>query len=123
MRYLVTGYKGQLGFDIVRELKSRGENDILALDYEEMDITDKESVNKVVLESNPDVIFHCAAYTQVDAAEENEEACRKVNALGTKNMVEYHQYNKKESQYVYESTAVYGFVSGYGHSGIRLYHL
>lgn len=102
MRYLITGYKGQLGFDIVRELQSRGEEDILALDYEEMDITDKESVDKVVIEANPDVIFHCAAYTQVDVAEENEDACYKVNAVGTKNMVDAAK--KVGAKIVYIST-------------------
>ena len=102
MRYLVTGYKGQLGFDIVRELQARGETDILALDYEEMDITDEVSVDRVVTEAKPDVIFHCAAYTQVDAAEENEEVCRKVNTLGTKNMVEAAK--KVDAKIVYIST-------------------
>ena len=70
MRYLITGYKGQLGYDLVRELEKRGEHDYLAIDKEEMDITNKEEVMKVVGEYHPDVIFHCAAWTAVDKAED-----------------------------------------------------
>ena len=55
-RYLVTGSKGQLGYDIARELIARGETDILAIDKDEMDITDSEQVMKVVKEFNWDTI-------------------------------------------------------------------
>lgn len=88
MKYLVTGCKGQLGYDIIRELIRRGYQDIVALDRDEMDITNKEQVSKVITEEKPDVIFHCAAWTAVDKAEEMEEAVSKVNVLGTKNIVE-----------------------------------
>ena len=87
-KYLVTGYKGQLGYDIVRELQARGEKDILAVDIDDMDITNRDEVMSVIKEYNPDVIFHCAAWTQVDNAEDNEEACRKVNVEGTKNLTD-----------------------------------
>lgn len=87
-RYLITGYKGQLGYDIVRELEERGERDYLALDVAEMDITNKEQVLKIVKDYNPDVIFHCAAWTAVDKAEKEEEKVRKVNVEGTKNIVD-----------------------------------
>lgn len=89
-RYLVTGYKGQLGYDIVRELNARGEFDILALDLNEMDITDKDRVLEIVSAYKPDVIFHCAAWTAVDKAEEEgmEELVTKVNVEGTKNLVD-----------------------------------
>ena len=88
MRYLITGYKGQLGFDIVRELKKRGYNDYLAIDKEEMDITDETAVMKVIGEYKPDVIFHCAAWTAVDKAEEKElqDIVNKVNVEGCKNI-------------------------------------
>lgn len=90
MKYLITGYKGQLGYDIKRELNKRGvsDKDILAIDKEEMDITNQEEVMKVVNEFMPNVIFHCAAFTAVDKAEEMEEVCYNVNVLGTKNMVD-----------------------------------
>lgn len=85
-RYLVTGCKGQLGYDIVRELNSRGIYDILALDVDDMDITDERIVNKVITEYKPEYIFHCAAYTAVDKAEENPELAYKINVEGTKNI-------------------------------------
>lgn len=85
-RYLVTGCKGQLGYDIVRELNSRGIYDILALDVDDMDITDERIVNKVITEYRPEYIFHCAAYTAVDKAEENPELAHKINVEGTKNI-------------------------------------
>src|SRR5574344_2044855 len=85
-RYLVTGCKGQLGYDIVRELNSRGIYDILALDVDDMDITDSRIVNKIVEEYKPEYIFHCAAYTAVDKAEENQDAAYKINVEGTRNL-------------------------------------
>lgn len=88
MRYLVTGVKGQLGYDIVRELKKRGLTDIIALDKDDMDITDKEQVNSVIKEYNPDVIYHCAAWTAVDKAESMEDIVRKVNVDGVRNITE-----------------------------------
>ena len=88
MRYLITGVKGQLGYDLTRELDERGETDYLAVDIEEMDITDKDRVMKVITEYKPDVIFHCAAYTAVDKAEQDEKTCYKVNVEGTKNITD-----------------------------------
>lgn len=85
-RYLVTGYKGQLGYDIVRELHARGEFDVMALGIEQMDITDKKQVMDIVKAYKPDVIFHCAAWTAVDKAEDMEEEVRKVNVDGTRNL-------------------------------------
>ena len=87
-KYLVTGVKGQLGYDIVKELRARGETDILALDRDEMDITDKDQVMSIVEAYKPDVIFHCAAWTSVDKAEEEKEACENVNVTGTRNIVD-----------------------------------
>lgn len=87
-KYLITGYKGQLGYDIARELVERGETNILAIDKDEMDITDREQVMSVVKGFNPDVIFHCAAWTAVDKAEEMEDLANLVNVVGTKNMTD-----------------------------------
>ena len=88
MKFLVTGSAGQLGYDIVRELKNRGYNDYLAVDKKEMDITNSDEVNKVILEYKPDVIFHCSAWTAVDKAEEQKNECYSVNVTGTKNIVD-----------------------------------
>ena len=88
MRYLITGYNGQLGYDIVRELRKRGYNDYLAIDKDEMDITDRDAVMKVIKDYHPDVIFHCAAWTAVDKAEEMKDACYAVNVVGTRNIVD-----------------------------------
>jgi dTDP-4-dehydrorhamnose reductase/dTDP-4-dehydrorhamnose 3,5-epimerase len=87
-RYLVTGVNGQLGYDIVKELNDRGEYDVLAIDRNEMDITDKEQVSKIIKAYKPDVIFHCAAWTAVDKAQELKDACTQVNVEGTKNITD-----------------------------------
>lgn len=85
MKVFVTGVKGQLGYDVVNELEKRGLTAI-GVDIDEMDITDGESVNRVIREAAPDTVIHCAAYTAVDAAEDNVELCRRVNADGTANI-------------------------------------
>ena len=85
MKVFVTGVKGQLGYDVVKELESRG-MEAVGVDIDEMDITDADSVDKVIKTAAPDAVIHCAAYTAVDAAEDNEELCRKVNADGPKNI-------------------------------------
>ena len=87
-KYLITGYRGQLGYDIKRELLERGEKNILALDIDEMDITNREQVMNIISEYKPNVIFHCAAWTQVDKAEEMEENVYAVNVNGTKNITD-----------------------------------
>lgn len=89
MKVLVTGVKGQLGYDVVNELTKRNHTAI-GVDIEEMDITDKEAVDSLVHEVNPDAVIHCAAWTAVDAAEdaENIEKVRQVNALGTSYIAE-----------------------------------
>lgn len=86
MRVLVTGVKGQLGHDVVNELEKRG-MEAVGVDIEEMDITDAASVERVITESKVDAVIHCAAYTAVDAAEDNEAVCRKINVEGTENIV------------------------------------
>ena len=85
MRVLVTGVNGQLGHDVMDELAAKGIEGI-GVDVEEMDITDAAACEKVITEAKPDAVIHCAAYTAVDAAEDNVELCRKVNAEGTRNI-------------------------------------
>ena len=87
MKVLVTGVKGQLGYDVVKECEKRG-IEAIGVDVEEMDITDAAACERVITESKADAVIHCAAYTAVDAAEDNEDLCRKVNAEGTRNIAE-----------------------------------
>lgn len=84
MKFLITGVNGQLGHDVKEELMNRGYSDILAPTHEEMDITKKKQVEEIVLDYQPDVIFHCAAYTAVDQAEDEKEKCYDINVNGTK---------------------------------------
>lgn len=87
MKILVTGVKGQLGYDVVNECQKRG-YDAIGVDVEEVDITNPEAVDRVIAEANPDAVIHCAAWTAVDAAEEPENVAkvRAVNADGTQNI-------------------------------------
>lgn len=87
MRVLVTGSRGQLGFDVMQELSSRG-HEAIGCDFPELDITDGAAVMRLVKEVNPDAVIHCAAWTAVDAAEdeENREKVFAVNAEGTRNV-------------------------------------
>ena len=84
MKILVTGVKGQLGYDCVRELRKRGYTNVLGIDKETLDITDEEKVLSFIKEYKPDVVMHNAAWTAVDKAEENKDLVYKVNALGPK---------------------------------------
>ena len=98
MKVLVTGVGGQLGYDVMNELAKRGHTGIgsdilpevtnLDMEYVQMDITDTDSVNEVVDRTAPDAVIHCAAWTAVDAAEdeENIEKVRAINAKGTDNI-------------------------------------
>ena len=85
MKVLVTGVKGQLGHDVMNELALRGIEGT-GVDVEEMDITDRTACETVISQEKPDAVIHCAAYTAVDAAEDNLELCRKINAEGTRNI-------------------------------------
>ena len=95
MKVLVTGVGGQLGFDVMNELAKRGYegvgSDILkeaaSIDapYVQMDITDREAVLKNIKEIKPDAVIHCAAWTAVDAAEDEDKQDKvyKINSEGT----------------------------------------
>lgn len=87
MKILITGANGQLGHDVVLELKRRGHTPVIT-DREEMDITDRKSVNEFMENVMPEAVIHCAAYTAVDKAEEDVAACRLINADGTRNIAE-----------------------------------
>jgi dTDP-4-dehydrorhamnose reductase len=102
MKIVVTGVKGQLGNDVVKELNSRGYQDIIGIDIEDLDITNQEQVVQFFTDNNPDVIIHCAAYTAVDKAEDNITTCMNVNVNGTKYLVE--QAMKYDCKLIYIST-------------------
>lgn len=85
MKVLVTGVNGQLGYDVARELNKRG-HEAIGVDREIMDLTISSQIKECIENINPDAIIHCAAYTAVDAAEDNENLCRQVNALATKDI-------------------------------------
>ena len=87
MRVLVTGAKGQLGHDVVNELEKRGITGI-GVDIDEMDITDPAACRRVITDAEVDAVIHCAAYTAVDAAEDNAELCNKINGEGTANIAD-----------------------------------
>lgn len=89
MKVLVTGVKGQLGYDVVNELTKRGHTAI-GVDIDEMDITDKHSVQIVIEKTKPDAVIHCAAWTAVDLAEDENKIAlvRAVNTDGTRNIAE-----------------------------------
>ena len=81
MKVLVTGANGQLGWDMISELKKRGHEPIATdildsfeqeCEYIKLDITDEKAVHDVITKTNPDAVVHCAAWTAVDAAEDEE---------------------------------------------------
>lgn len=107
MKVLVTGVNGQLGHDVMNELNKRGHEGIgsdlkpvysgmadgsavTKMPYISMDITDREKAKKVIDEIHPDAVIHCAAWTAVDMAEDDDkvDAVRRVNADGTRNIAE-----------------------------------
>lgn len=107
MRLFVTGVCGQLGHDVVNNAIARGYDAfgsdiqpvysgvadgsaVTSAPYVQLDITDKDAVSAVIEEIRPDAIIHCAAWTAVDAAEdeENKEKVHKINALGTQYIAE-----------------------------------
>lgn len=87
MKVLITGGSGQLGYDVIKVFKEK-DIEIVYPTSIEMDITDKDNVNKVVQDYKPDLVIHCAAWTDVDKAEmlENKDLVRKINVEGTKNI-------------------------------------
>ena len=84
IKILVTGVKGQLGFDCVRELKERGYTNVSGIDIEDLDLTDEIRVIDYITQFQPDVVMHNAAWTAVDKAEENPDKVYEVNALAPK---------------------------------------
>ena len=82
MKVLVTGATGQLGWDVMKELKRRN-IDCRGTGSRDLDITKREAVMQYIQAYQPDAVIHCAAYTAVDKAEDEPEKCRDVNVNGT----------------------------------------
>ena len=87
MNILVTGASGQLGHDLVIELNDRG-HDVTGVSCKELNIIDSEAVRAYLDALRPEAVMHCAAYTAVDRAEDDAEACFAVNHIGTKAVAE-----------------------------------
>ena len=87
MKVLVTGYNGQLGFDVIRALEKR-QTECRGTTREDFDLTDAQAVRDFVEDYRPDAIIHCAAYTAVDKAEDEEMLCQQVNVEATRNLAE-----------------------------------
>lgn len=87
MKVLVTGVKGQLGYDVCKVLTQRG-IDHIGTDLEDFDITDKAATHRFIKEYGPDVVIHCSAWTAVDAAEDVPEKAAAVNVEGPRNIAE-----------------------------------
>ncbi|MGN1419046.1 MAG: dTDP-4-dehydrorhamnose reductase [Acutalibacteraceae bacterium] len=102
---LVTGANGQLGSDVCKILKEQNSK-FLPLDVHQLDITDRKKVDAFFKNNQIDSVIHCAAYTAVDKAEQDEEVCMNVNFTGTLNIAENcNQYDAKliyiSSDYVF----------------------
>lgn len=85
IRVLVTGVNGQLGYDVHKRLTSLGIESI-GVDIDDFDITVKEQVESYILKIKPDVVVHCAAYTAVDKAEDDQVNCYAINVDGTRHI-------------------------------------
>lgn len=85
MKVLVTGVKGQLGFDVVKRLKALN-IECKGVDIEDFDLTDEAAVRKGICDYNPDAVVHCAAFTAVDKAEDARDICYNVNVSGVRNV-------------------------------------
>jgi len=86
MKILITGSKGQLGLELVKQLKIKGLYKIIDTDRDELDIVDIDNVNEFILSSKPDVVINCAAHTSVDLCETDIENAYKINAIGPRNL-------------------------------------
>ncbi|PAE44107.1 dTDP-4-dehydrorhamnose reductase [Bacillus sp. 7884-1] len=101
MKILVTGYTGQLGFDVVREGVIRG-IDMVGIGSKDLNITDGPNVYKFIQDMKPEAIIHCAAYTAVDKAEDDKENCWKVNVEGTAHLA--NAAKEFAAKFIYIST-------------------
>lgn len=86
MKIVITGARGQLGTELINQLKGLEGMDIIPTDRDELNIIDIEDVNKFLLNHKPDVVVNCAAHTAVDLCETDVENAYKINAVGPRNL-------------------------------------
>ncbi len=108
MKVLVTGANGMLGSDLCPMLEDSG-YEVTETTIDELDITNKNEVNEVIDDVKPDYVIHCAAYTNVDKAEEEFEIADKINSVGTRNVAEACKRNNSvllyiSTDYVFDGT-------------------
>lgn len=141
-RVLITGGTGQLGYDVFLEVKRRYPNAIIEMpDRYCMNLTNSGLVDELINNFKPDVVFHCAAYTAVDKAEEEKDLCFETNARGTYNIVraccdsvdaklvyistDYVFDGKKEESYKEDDEpnplSIYGCSKYYGEKQVEIY--
>jgi len=101
MKIIVTGFNGQLGFDVFHTGKRVG-LEMIGIGREELDITNEQDVYKFVDSVKPDAIIHCAAYTAVDKAEDDRENCWNVNVEGSRYLAKAAE--KHNAKFMYIST-------------------
>jgi dTDP-4-dehydrorhamnose reductase/dTDP-4-dehydrorhamnose 3,5-epimerase len=99
IKFMVTGVNGQLGHDVMIQLKEM-DYDVIAPRRDEFDLTNEEQVNEYIIREKPDVIIHCAAYTAVDKAEDEKDLCYLVNLEGTRAVAEAAKEIKAKVVYV-----------------------
>lgn len=99
MKILVTGYNGQLGYDVIKVLTMRN-IDCKGVDIVDFDLTDAQAVNQYIEGYAPTAVIHCAAYTAVDKSEDNKEACYAVNVTGTENIARACKKIKAKIMYI-----------------------
>ena len=100
-KILVTGANGMLGKDLCPILEQNNYT-VIKTNSQIMDITDFEKTNKVISDQKPDIIIHCAAYTNVDKAQEDFETAKQINSTGTENLAQI--CNTKDLPILYIST-------------------
>ena len=100
-KVLVTGANGMLGQDLCPILEDN-DYDVIETDIHNLDITNAKMVEEFFLSKQPEIVIHCAAYTNVDKAEEDLETARLINAKGTENLAKICK--KIDATMVYIST-------------------
>lgn len=101
MKIWVTGYSGQLGYDVVQRGRALG-FEMLGTSSAELDITIESAVNEYMHRVKPDAVIHCAAYTAVDRAEDDRDSCWRVNVNGTQHLTAAAQ--RVGAKFMYIST-------------------
>lgn len=125
-RIVVSGCKGQLGFDCIKELLKRGYTNVIGIDIQDLDITNEEDVHNYILNTKPAVFMHNAAWTAVDKAEEFPDKVYQVNALGPKYIAEAcHEIGAKmvfiSTDYVFNGVGNHFFETDDKKEGLSIY--